>query len=381
MRAACAISVDEDKAFISFASFKRSQPIFLQELEIPIINFNGDIIFFLKDNFENLNQKIKEIEKKYSCRCDKIFLEFPWGAIKSRTVEEVIILKTRKKITFRDISRAKKYIEDKFLSWDDFCIHNIVINYAVEGTNYRKAPLGIWAKKIKVQSMLVWTKDKVQKGVEDIFENSDRSLGAIIAPQISRFSSVFTVRNKSQGVVSIDYDQSCFVAGNKNSFIFGKKFNFSFSKIIKELANKFTFEIPLAEEIFQRYVSFKETPYFKEITVKRESGYVNLSIQELNTFIKNYIKGEICYILQEISDDIINEEFTISFMGRLNIKEGFYGFLKDFIQSSLKPPLQKTTVSSSYGCLRYGVFRFLEVDHKNKRSLIFRIFNIYREYF
>ena len=127
MRGLCAISLDRDKTFISFAHLKRGQPVFFKELEVSVVNSGDDIVFFLKENFETLNQKIKETEEKYSCRCEKIFLELPWGAAKSKMVEETITLKSRKKITSRDILRAKKYIEDKFLSWDDSCIHNIII--------------------------------------------------------------------------------------------------------------------------------------------------------------------------------------------------------------------------------------------------------------
>lgn len=381
MKGVCAISLDRDKTFISFARLKGSCLIFLKELEIPIAGCDDDIVSFLKENLEIINQRIREVEEKYSYRCEEIFLELPWEIAKERKVEETITLKTRKRIISSDISRAKKHLEDKFLNWDDFCIHNIVINYEVEGTNYQESPLGVWAKKIKLQSLLVWIKDKMYKDVEDIFDNVDRYLGGIIAPGVSRFSSAFTGKDKTQVVVSIDYDRSRFIARSKDNFVFGKEFDFSFQRAIEELANRFMLKTSLAEEIFQRYISFKEIPYFKEITVKRDSGYVNLSIQTLNSFIKDYVKSEICYILQEIREDIREDDFTIAFMGRLNAKEGFYSFLKDYVPYPLKAPLQRLTVSSSYGCMRYGVSRFLERDHKKDEPLFRRILDIYREYF
>ncbi len=400
MRGVCAIALDRDKIFISFGRLKGTHLTFLKESEVPIANYRNDIIVFLRENFEILDQKIKENEEKFSYRCVKVFLELPWEVAKQKVVEDTVTLKTRKKITSSDITRAKREIEEKFLNWDDFCIHNIVIKYEVEGTSYNKPPLGVWAKKIKLQSLLVWIKDKVQKGVEDILDNLDRNLGGMIAPQISRFSSAFTARevsglkeegtkllgglsgkDKGQVVVSIDYDKSRFVARSSNNFVFDKEFNFSFRKTIEELAKRFILKVSLAEEIFQRYISFKEIPYFKEITVKRDSGYVNLSTQTLNSFVKDYIKSEICYILQEINEDIPRDDFTISFIGRLNAKEGFYGSLKDYVPYNLKTPLQKLTASSSYGCLHYGVSRFLERDHKRNEPMFRRILDIYREYF
>lgn len=381
MRGVCAISLDRDKTFISFAHLKGNCLIFLKELEIPIAGCDDDIVSFLKENLEILNQRIRETEEKYSYRCEEIFLELPWEIAKERKVEETITLKRRKRIISSDISRAKKHLEDKFLNWDDFCIHNIVINYEVEGIDYQEPPLGVWAKKIRLQSLLVWIKDKMYKDVEDIFDNVDRYLGGIIAPQVSRFSSAFAGKDKTQVVVSIDYDRSRFIAISRDNFVFGKEFDFSFQRAIEELAKRFILKTSLAEEIFQRYISFKEIPYFKEITVKRDSGYVNLSTQALNSFIKDYVKGEICYILQEIREDIREDDFTIAFTGRLNAKEGFYGFLKDYVPYSLKTPLQRLTVSSSYGCMRYGVSRFLERDHKKDEPLLRRILDIYHEYF
>lgn len=381
MKVVCAVSLDKDKAFISFARLKGSRLTFLKELEVPISGYDRDIIIFLKDNLEAINQKIVEMEEKHSCRCEKIFLELPWSAVKEKRVEDIVTLKSRKKITSSDISRAKKQLEDKFLNWDDFCIHNIIINYDVEGNSYTDPPLGVWANKIKIKALLVWVKDKVYKEIEDVFYNVDRNLGSIIAPQISRFSSTFTDKDKTQVVVSIDYDQSNFIARSKDDFFFGKEFDFSFRKAIEELAKRFALKIPLAEEIFQRYISFKEIPYFKEITVKRNSGYINLSTQTLNSFIKNYIKSEICYILQEIREDIPKDDFTLSFIGRLNAKEGFYGSLQSYVPYSLKAPLQRLTVSSSYGCLCYGTSRFLEQDHKKNEPIFQRVLNIYREYF
>jgi len=381
MRGVCAISLDKDKTFISFASLKGTCLTFLNESEVAASDSDNDIASFLKDNLEVIDQKIVDIEAKHSCRCEKIFLELPWTVVQEKKVEDIVTLRSRKKITSADITRAKKQLEDKFLNWDDFCIHNIIINYEVEGNNYIEPPLGVWAKKIKLKALLVWIKDKLHREIEDIFDNTDRNLGGVVSPQISRFSSVFSDKDKAQVVVSIDYDQSNFIARSGDNLFFGKEFDFSFRRAIEELAKRFALKISLAEEIFQRYISFKEIPYFKEITVKRDSGYINLSIQTLNSFIKNYIKSEVCYILQEIREDISKDDFTLSFIGRLNSKEGFYGSLQSYVPYSLKTPFQKLTVSSSYGCLRYGISPFLEQDHKKNEPVFRRILNIYREYF
>jgi len=381
MRGTCAIVLDRDRALISFGYHKRFYPAFLEELEIPI-SYNGDsILSCLQQNIEILDQRIKEVEKSRSFRVEKVFLELPWGFANKRVVQDSIPLRRRKSIASADISFAKKYLEDKFLDWDDFCLHNIVINYEVEGVSYDLVPLGIRAKKIELQSLLLWVKDKIYKETEDIFDNLDRNFGGFIEPGISMYSCVFLKKEKTQVVVSINYDCSHFVIRNRDGFIFGREFDFGLKKIIEMLAQKFILPLALAEEVFMRYISFKESPYFKEITIKKEEGYINLSTQTLNSFIKDYIKNEISYLLDEIKKMAQDDGLAISFIGRLNSKDGFYGFLKDFIPHDLKAPLQKETISSSFGCLRYGLSPFLEEDYKKNELFLRRIVNIYKEYF
>lgn len=392
MRGVCAIVLDEDKTFISFAALKRTYLTFLEELEISIPCKDDSILTYLRENSEILSQKIKEAEKNYSFRVERVFLELPLHLENKKIVEETVLLKRRKRITPRDISFVKKYLENKFLDWDDFCLHNVGLSYEVENIHYDRPPLGIRAQKIKIQSMLIYIKDKLYKETEEIFDAIDRHFSGFISSRISIFASGFTPADskylteftkggKTQVVVNFSYSKSVFVIRNNNDFIFGQDFKFSLKKIIEELSKQFLFDFPLAQEIFQRYISFKEIPYFKEITIKRGQGYINLSTQTLNLFVKDYIKEGILSLFKQIKEDAENSDFVISFIGRLNKKEGFYSFLKDYLPSLLKPPLKKQSLSSSFGCLEYGVTRFLERDHKEGLSLFQRILDIYREYF
>lgn len=381
MKGACAIVLDSDRIFISFAILKRGYLTFLKEAEVLILRKSNNAITCLKENAEIINQKIKKLEKKYSFRVEKVFFELPWAFANKRVVEESYTLKRRKRITSRDISSAKKSLEDRFLDWDDFCVHNVVMHYTVEGVDYDRPPLGVWGRKMKVRSMLVWVKDKIHKDVEDIFDNLDRDFAGFVSPQLSMFFSAFTKKEKTQAVVSLDYDNSRFMVRGRDDFFFNKEVDFGLKKIIEELSKRFLLSKTLAEEVFYRYVSFKEIPYFKEITVKGGSRYLNLSTQAVNSFIKGYIQSQISVLLEQVTKVAKDNDFVVSFIGRLNKKEGFYAVLRDCLDCSLKSPLQKTSLSSSFGCLRYGILRFLERDHKKNESLLQSILNIYKGYF
>ena len=381
MRGVCAITLDADKAFISSAIVKGRFLNFLGESEVSIPYEGGEVASYLRENLEAINQKIKDSESTNSFNAERIFLELPWNLTNSKEVQEVVPLKRPKRLTVGDISFAKKYLEDKFLNWDDFCIHNVVLNYEVEGVSYDSPPLGVWAKRIKLRSHLLWVKDKIHKDIEDIFSNSDRNFSGFVASPICLFSSAFGKKEKLQVVVSIDYSSSHFVVIGKDRFTSSEEFGFGLKSIVGALAQRFILDFSLAQEVFYRYISFKEIPYFKEITIKKDQGYVNLSTQTLNSFVKDYIKGEVAVILKAINKSTQEQDFAISFAGRLNVKEGFYSFLKDCIPWKLRAPAYKEVVSSSFGCLRYGVSRFLESEHKKDQSLVQRILSVYKEYF
>ncbi|MCK4916758.1 MAG: hypothetical protein KAS51_00875 [Candidatus Omnitrophica bacterium] len=377
----CAIVFDEDKSFITFSSLEKGKFKFIQEIELPLPLMEQNVLDFLYQNIETFDKKIKEIENKKSFIIKKIFLGLPWNFVESKVVSETFLLKRKKKITTGDISLAKSYLENKFLDWDDFCVHNIPIHFNVEGIEYDNPPLNCWAKKIEIKSLLMWIKDKVYKEVESIFDSLDRVFGGVIAGPIGLFAQVYEKKNGIQAVISIDYGTSHIVIRDKSGFNFIEYTDFGVKKILDKLANEFLISLSLAEEVFLRYISFKELSYSKEITVKKEDSYINLSTQSINMFTKRYIGKEIERLIKEIKQLTGNKEFAIAFVGRLNSKEGFYGFLTKFVSVSIKSQTYKSTLSPSFGCVKYGTTRFLENEHKVKNSFFYKISAIYNEYF
>jgi cell division ATPase FtsA len=379
MRGHCGLVFDDDRAFIAIASVTKKHCSFLQETDIPIPYASRDLLAYLRQHSEVINQRLKDLEKKHSLRIEKIFIELPpgWGSI--RSVREAVPLKRRKKITSRDISFVKRYCEDKFLDWNDHCLHNIGISYEVEGASFDAAPLGIWGKKIGLETLLVWVKDSLYRETEDIFGAIDRNFAGFIFPAISMYASSFARKEDTQIVLYCGYSGSRLAIRNRKGFRLFEAGGFGLKNMYQELARQFLLTLPLAEEVFGRYISFKEIPYFKEVTIKKDSGYLNVSTQALNVFVKEYVKTQICSIIENIGSEAPDAVFSL--IGRFNIKEGFYGFVKDYIPCNLRPSLEPAIASSSWGCLSYGVNRFLENDHLSQQSFPQRVIGIYREYF
>ncbi|MBU1121748.1 MAG: hypothetical protein ABIH71_03425 [Candidatus Omnitrophota bacterium] len=390
MKGICGIDIDRDNVFISFAAVNRGRINFLKEIEVGAICDDGFLDYF-KKNSERLNKSIMVEEKRLSIKVDDVFLNLPRQLEKKRVVEDVVPFKKRKKINPPDLIMAKKHIADIFLDWDDFCIHNFVLGCEIEGKLYPTLPIGVPAKKIKLKSLLVWVKDKLHREVEDIFDNVDRRFGGFVSSDASSFTASFPegyIRKNDKDifcVINIGYDNSHFVVCRAGALEFGKEFDFGSKKIIAAIEKRFLLSPVLANEVFARYISFKNVPYYKEISIKKSNTYTNLSTQAVNSFVREYIKGEVNFMLEKIKQKVGIESFILSFVGRLNAKEGFYSFLKDFIPYQVKvfsPTGHNKSVSSSFGCLKYGMHRFLELEYCRKQESFWeRFLKVYKEYF
>lgn len=381
MKGACAVVIDDNRIFISFGILRKSSFKFLKETSLTLTQPPTDLISSIRDNAEVINQAIEEVERSHSLKVDKVFCELPQNFTNTKVVSDIVPLRGKKRISSFDINFIKKYLEDKFLDWDDYSIHSIALQFRVRGEAYSQAPYGLWAKKLLVKSLLVSVKDKVHKEIEDIFDNFNRRFGGFVSSLLSTYASVGEKSEKPQVVMRCDYAKSNFVVRSSSDLIFSQNIDFSIKYLIEKLARRFWLDFSLAEELFERYISFKEIPYFKEITVKKEGGYINLSTQTMNLFIKDYIRSKMADIFKIVRPYTGGDDFSFSFLGRLARKEGFYRFLRDCVSAEIITPLEQSAYSASFGCLRYGLLPFLELGYKKERSLLQRAVDIYREYF
>ncbi|MCP4653167.1 MAG: hypothetical protein GY858_07280 [Candidatus Omnitrophica bacterium] len=385
MKGICGIDINTDRIFISFAAEKKSSPVFRGEIEVAIPLKEPNILEFLKEHVQEIVQQIRDNEKTYGLKVEKVYLKLPWGMETVKTYEETISLKARKKIAPKDISFAKKALETAALDWDDFCVHHFPVTYGIEGKVVNHLPIGLWTRKIRLKSNLVVIKDKLRRETKDMFDNLEMGFEGFVAPAVSAFSGSFIDIDNSgkQAVVSVGYDQSHLVIVTEGVITIVKSFDFGLKGAISILADKFSLPFSLAQKIFDRYVFLQERPiaaaesFNKEVSVKSGDSYINLSINSLNTTLIQYIENN----LQSILGCLDSSGVTVSFLGRLNAKEGFRNILEKFVSFNIAPLPYAVNLSSSFGCLRYGALSFLEKDRRRKRTLMERLMKVYKEYF
>jgi len=383
MKGFCGIDIDTDRTYISFAKELRRELVFLQETDLEIPFFPKNFFEFLQENSNSINQKICEKEKQLSLNVEKIYINLPWGLEQKGEFSATIPLNKRKKITAADIIFAKKYLQDTFLDWDDFCIHNFVLSYQVQDQIYSEPPIGIIAKKIKLNSCLIWVKDKFRKDTEAIFSNLERDFSGFISPFASIAGGIFTHpkdMKDSCAIIDVAYDKTSILVFKNKRISYIKESEFGLKKVFDELEKKIILPSALAQEVFNRYISFKELSHLKEVSIKTGSNYINLSTQAANTFVKDYIKSELLRIIEE-AKGALTRESSVYICGRLNVKEGFCDFVKSFMPYEVKLSNAKDVASKSFGSLNYGTSRFLEEGLLRKDSFLNRVIGVYKEYF
>lgn len=381
MRGLCAIDVAKDKTFVSLAGLRNRNINFIEESSVNVVSENDDILDFFKENFERINQKITEQEKKHSLKVKKIFVTLPQGLVSQRVVKEIFPLRDRKKITPRDIALAKKHVETISLEWNDFCIHHLILDYGVNGNNYKQPPLGIETQKIIMHSSLISVKEKLYKEMESILINTGRNFGGFVTSFMSTLFTPLTSIDEQRSVVVVDigYDATKAIAYKDKQFFLDLDYDFGLREIIGNIKDKFSLPLDLAEDLFEKYASFNSVEHFKEISIRNNDSYINLNIKALNAFSADYVSKKIKNIAEDIKSKI-GDSFIIFFIGRLSSKNGFDNFVKTSVDCDVGTSFFKV-LSSSLGCLRYGVSNYLEKDYQQSESIFKNILKIYKEYF
>ena len=383
MKGLCGISFDSDKTFLSFVAANKSHIFPLEEVCLPFSFKKTDIAGFLKEHASVIDEAIRDKEKTFSLKIDDVFVSLPFGMEQRKLVDETVLLRGPKKVTRKDILYARKYVEDAVLGWDDCRLHHVVLSYGVQDNRYKDPPIGIKTNKINLASYLVWVKDSTYKESLDVLGNMGRRFGGFVFSPLSSFASSFDGKliEKNRVVVDIGYDSIIYAATIDGHFACGQYQNLGVKALIERLSQHFSFSFELAQEVFDRYVGFSDAPYYKEISIKNGSTYVHLGAQAVNSVVKDCLKTQFNELINKIREDLKVTSFTISVIGRLSKKKGFYGFLRGCLPQEIDMAPYEENNSSSFGCVKYGLLRFWEKETIKKKSLLQQLRKVYKEYF
>ena len=156
MKGICALEVEQDKIKALLASSGNNYFKPLAEIGVRI---SSDHFFHaLSEGIGSLEEEIRNREKKHSLDIEKTYCRLPLDLAKVKIVEDTIPFSPRKKklITSKVIAGAKKYIEDVALEWNEICVHDIILEYQVDGSKYLNLPSNLEGSKLKLKVFLVY---------------------------------------------------------------------------------------------------------------------------------------------------------------------------------------------------------------------------------
>lgn len=384
------ISLNDDLINFSFAALKAGALFPCLESFRPMPKIYSNLNVFLDHSIDDINQEIAAAEDRFSFKVEKVYFKISNSDSKKITVEDVIALtadKRGKKISHKDIEFAKKHVENTFLDWNDCCIHHIVLGYEIDGVKYLNPPLGLWARKLKIRSLIISVDNLLYDKFCNLFDNFERKFQGFIYEPLAGFGSIFN----SQEAFRKDF--FIFYIGRKTTLVvsflggnscFEKIFNFGENEIVRAVADKFSLTNELAQQIIFQYASFRGVSSSKEISIKDKDSYLHLSSLSLNSYIKDLLAKEIEKIISFLADELaicaIKDTFTFSFIGRIPQIDGFLEFIKKNILLVTEVPFNQDVFSLGFGSINYGIFRYLEQNFSSE-SFMKKVLRMYKEYF
>ncbi len=384
MRVYAGLSLEKGRLFFSFVSIEKNKIISCidkeQRLSYKGINL-GDII---AANIDAIRDFIFQQEKEHSFRTDGIFFQVPKEYAKMRIAEDTVPVSLHsgeKKLTRRDIQFAKRQIENIVLELNEYCIHHLVLEYRIGKNIFYNEPLGEWAKNIFLKSMLISVDSSLYDTFKDCFNNVDLRFSGFVYESIADYATVYDdCSNMHSFIVNIKEKNtllSCFLG---RRILFEKIYEFGEDSIVREVSKRIGLSEGIIRNLIANYVSFSEIPFEKEITIKDEDKYFNISVATISGIVKGVVRERLIKVVDDIAEASKDGEWRVVFLGAFSGKEGFYDFIRDCFDMNISNSNLLNKRHSSFGCVYYGKRPFLERDTLGC-SFWDKIVNIYKEYF
>lgn len=382
MKGLCGIGVDPGslRALLVYSHHNRVIPLTKIEIKISSQNF----LDVLHTYIDTLEEEIRKREKKYSCAVEKIYCSLPFEWAKVKIVEDAIPLTTdkKKRLTLKDIRSAKNHIESVSLEWNEMCLHNIVLEYHLDNKIYTTLPLFLEGRKLTIKTQLIFIERKIFKEVENIFENIGRKFMGFVYKPLSDVSVNYQNAYQEVPCTTLNVGESYTLAsGIRNHHLCIDRFDFSERKIKAALEERFLLSQDVCAEILNRYVTFCDTSFHKEVVIKDGTKYVNISMSSLNSFLQDFTARELGAVIEKLKD-IYDKKIKIVFLGKIAFMKGFYSFLRHrFPSLEAEPVCFQSVAAPLLGCIKYGRRRYLEEVSLPKKSFFQQLLHMYREYF
>ena len=291
----CGLDMGCESLKAAILKFSSGQTTLLAIADNPVQGFRDSSITDLAEFSECLHQTLDEAAKKGNVKVKDIHLGLGSDVVESRLTGAVIPLleKGRKIIARRDIARVNEQARLLGLKMDEEILHEVTQSYLVDDENEAKNPLGLYGRKMAVQSLLLLTRghflrNMIQAVHQAGYEVSGYSLSSYAASQM------ILTQDERQGAIVIDLGSrvTSLLVFEDGLLRFFKKIAFGGRHLTKKISQDMNIAWESAEEIKKQFASVIASDRLQEeeILFKREEQYIPLRRSRLYQAIEPGIK-------------------------------------------------------------------------------------------
>ncbi len=386
MRIIGGIAYEDGRLNISFASLRRGNLALISTYSRKIDSEDFQFFSIFEEYFDEINDCILELEKRYSCRVADMYVCLPYDCVDKVLLEDTVVIdikKRKKRIEIKDIVYAKRHIEKVALNWDDVVVHHLIQGCDVNGREYSELPLGVWADKVTFKSLIITVKSHIYDKFFALFDNVGKDFGGFVYEPLAEYGCFISDMRDVKNPISVVHIQS---HGTRIVSFYGSRLvgeellPVGESDIVKSIANKFLVGEEVAERILFHYGSLRDMHLSKDISVRSRGGYVNVSLMSLNILLRDSLRGILEHVLEYLKKNVVSSDVKVSFLGRITHIEGFLKLVQETVPFKMLTPFTTMHTGISSGCVRYGVYKFLETFPR-RENIFQKAIRAYREYF
>ncbi len=307
----CGLDIGSQKLKVSLIQIKDSKPEILGAFEHPIYGFKDSSVSDLNEFADCINHVLNELAEKTGVRTKEIQIGLDGSFIDVRKTSTAIPLVDRgnKVIAATDVRKLNKQARLLGVKMEDEVLHEMPQIYQVDDVNSATNPLGLYGRKLAVQSLIIVSNvDRVKNIFKSVnhagYDVKNLFFGSYVSSEI-----VLTDDHRNKGCVLID------VGANTTSVLVFHEGRLKYIETLEMGGNDFTQEIAralslsfeLAEEIKKSYATaiISQIQEDEEILVKRESAYTPIKRIQIYNAILNQVDN----FVEEIYQSILRSEF------------------------------------------------------------------------
>ena len=292
----CGLDIGCESVKVAIVKFSPGQNTLLGVLASPVHGFRDSSITDLAEFSECLHQTIDDLAKKVNVKVKDVYLGVSSELVDSRLSGAVIALldRGRKIIARRDIEKVNQQAKLLGLKMEEEILHEIPQSYLVDDENEAKNPLGLYGRKMAVQSLLLFTKsNQIRNLIQAIhqagYEVSGQSLGSYAASEM-----ILSHDEKQRGSIVIDLGSqvTSLLVFADGMLRFFSKIPLGGQHLTKKISQDMNIAWESAEEIKKQFASVVASDRLQEeeILFKKEEQYIPLRRSQLSQAIEPDVK-------------------------------------------------------------------------------------------